>query len=85
MPRPALTADDRENGRALGAALKALRGPVPAAQVAASARVSLDTLRKLEQGGTAAPGFFLIVALAHALGTTPNDLVEQVNQHREKT
>jgi hypothetical protein len=47
--------------------------------------VSLDTLRKLEHGGTAAPGFFLIVALAHALGMTLNDLVEQVNQHRETT
>ncbi|WP_158375168.1 helix-turn-helix domain-containing protein [Cellulosimicrobium cellulans] len=85
MPRPALTEEERANGRALGSVLRALRGSASAAQIAASAGVSLDTLRKLEQGAVAAPGFFLVVRLAGALGTTPNYLVAQVDRQREQT
>lgn len=85
MPRPALSAADRDNGRALGAALRALRGTTSAAQVARAADVPLDTLRKLEQGGIPTPGFFLIVRLAAALGTTPNDLAKQALLQRKKT
>ncbi|MBB2924115.1 helix-turn-helix transcriptional regulator [Cellulomonas cellasea] len=85
MPRPALSPSERENGRALGAALKALRGTTTAAQIARAADVPLDTLRKLEQGGIPTPGFFLIVRLAAALGTTPNDLAEQTLLQRKKT
>lgn len=84
MPRPALSEEDRSNGRALGTALKALRGARPAAQIARTADVPLDTLRKLEQGGVPTPGFFLIVRLAAALGTTPDAIVEQTLQQRKK-
>ncbi|CPU63354.1 Helix-turn-helix protein [Mycobacteroides abscessus] len=69
----------------LGEVLKDLRGSTPAAQVARAADVPLDTLRKLERGATAAPGFFLIVRLADALGTTLNDLANRTRQQREKT
>lgn len=77
VARPPLSDEAREHGRALGQLLRALRGSRSAAQIASAAGVPLDTLRKLEQGAIAAPGFFLVVRLADALGVTPNDLADQ--------
>ncbi len=73
MPRTPLTASDRMSGRALGELIKQARGTRTAADVAAAAGVPLDTLRKLERGGVAAPGFFLVVRLAAALGRPLDD------------
>lgn len=68
MVRPSLTDEDRERGRALGRALSAARGRRSAAEVAAEAGVSLDTLRKIERGAIASPAFFTIAELARTLG-----------------
>ena len=64
MARQQLTHGDRARGRRLGDALRTARGQRSQAEVARSAEMSLDTLRKLEQGGTPTPGFFLVVVLA---------------------
>jgi hypothetical protein len=67
MVRPPLTASERERGAALGRALQQARGGRPAADVALSAGVCLDTLRKIERGAIATPAFFTVAALARAL------------------
>ncbi|MFF5264232.1 helix-turn-helix domain-containing protein [Actinomadura viridis] len=68
MVRTPLTEDQRDRGKALGQVLRAARGPRPAAEVAAGAGISLDTLRKIERGTIAAPAFFTVAALARVLG-----------------
>ncbi|WP_019632691.1 helix-turn-helix domain-containing protein [Actinomadura atramentaria] len=67
MVRTPLTADERDRGRALGQVLRAARGPRTAADVAAAAGISLDTLRKIERGAIAVPAFFTVAALARVL------------------
>ncbi|MBN7315797.1 helix-turn-helix domain-containing protein [Mycobacteroides abscessus subsp. massiliense] len=78
MPRPLLSKDERAQGKRLGGELRRLRGNRTAAEVADEAGVSLDTLRKLEQGGTPTPGFFLIARVARALDTPLNQLADNV-------
>ncbi|MEZ0355399.1 helix-turn-helix domain-containing protein [Mycobacterium sp. SA01] len=67
MPRSALTQTERQWGQQLGVELRRIRGVRTAAEIALAAGVSLDTLRKLEQGGIPSPGFFLVARLARAL------------------
>jgi transcriptional regulator with XRE-family HTH domain len=76
MVRTPLTPSERARGVALGRALQRARGPRPAAEVALSAGVCLDTLRKIERGVIATPAFFTVAALARALGV---DLATLVN------
>jgi transcriptional regulator with XRE-family HTH domain len=71
--RTPLTAEERERGAALGAALQRARGRRSAAEVALRAGISLDTLRKIERGAIATPAFFTVAALARVLDL---DLVE---------
>ncbi|MDM2175033.1 MULTISPECIES: helix-turn-helix domain-containing protein [Mycobacteriaceae] len=78
MPRPALSNTQRVQGEKLGKELRRLRGTRTAAEVANEAGVPLDTLRKLEQGGTATPGFFLVAQVAQVLNTPLNQLVDKV-------
>lgn len=77
MPRPALSDRERLQGEQLGAELRRLRGARTAADVANAAGVPLDTLRKLEQGGTPSPGFFLVARLARELGAPLNRLADK--------
>ncbi|WP_327047125.1 helix-turn-helix domain-containing protein [Microbispora sp. NBC_01189] len=42
-------------------------------QLAARARVTLATLRKIETGRTVEPGYFTVLALLRALGIQPTD------------
>jgi transcriptional regulator with XRE-family HTH domain len=67
MVRPMLTADERERGRQLGAALRAARGSRSMVEVAAISGVPIETLRKIETGRIVTPAFFTVVALARAL------------------
>jgi hypothetical protein len=67
MVRTPLTAQERERGVALGAALQRARGRRSAAEVALGAGISLDTLRKIERGAIATPAFFTVAALARVL------------------
>jgi transcriptional regulator with XRE-family HTH domain len=78
MPRDALTDADRARGRALGQALRAARGERSQVDVARAASLSLDTLRKLEQGGTPTPGFFLVALVARELNLALDDLAGAV-------
>ncbi len=68
MPRARLTDEDRRRGIALGAAIQSWRGAESASLLALRAGVSVDTLRKIEQGGIPSPGFFLVARLADAMG-----------------
>lgn len=74
MPRSQLTDDDRQRGRVLGLFIQHARGPRSAAEVARAADVSLDTLRKLEQGAVPTPGFFLVARIATELNLTLDDV-----------
>ncbi len=67
MVRTPLTRDERDRGLALGRALQRARGERSAADVAASAGIALDTLRKIERGAIATPAFFTVAAVARVL------------------
>lgn len=47
--------------------------------MADEAGVSLDVLRKLEQGGVATPGFFLVAKIAMALRVPLDDLAAEAS------
>jgi transcriptional regulator with XRE-family HTH domain len=68
MVRPMLTADERERGRQLGAALRAARGSRSMVEVAAISGVPIETLRKIETGRIPTPAFFTVAAIADAVG-----------------
>jgi transcriptional regulator with XRE-family HTH domain len=74
MVRPPLSPLDHERGRLLGAALREARGPRSQGEVARSAGVPLETLRKIESGRVPTPAFFTVAALAAALGLGLDDI-----------
>ncbi|MTE14249.1 helix-turn-helix transcriptional regulator [Nocardia aurantiaca] len=67
MVRLPLTPAQVEAGRRLGAALRAARGGRDLLEVAASAGISPETLRKIESGRLPTPAFGTVVALSRAL------------------
>jgi transcriptional regulator with XRE-family HTH domain len=75
MVRVPLTAEQIERGRLLGAALREARGTLTMVEVAARARVSVETLRKIETGRSPSPEFFTIANICTALGITMERLV----------
>ncbi|GGS40647.1 MULTISPECIES: helix-turn-helix domain-containing protein [Actinokineospora] len=75
MVRPPLTAQERERGERLGRMLREARGPRSMTEVAAEARVPVETLRKIESGRVPTPAFFTVAALAGALGISLDALV----------
>ena len=68
MVRLPLTPDEIERGQRLGALLRRARGQRPMLDVALDARVSPETLRKIESGRVATPAFSTIAAIAAVLG-----------------
>jgi transcriptional regulator with XRE-family HTH domain len=68
MVRRALTDAEVERGQRLGALLRTARGSRTVLEVALRARVSPETLRKIESGRVATPAFPTIAAIAEALG-----------------
>lgn len=68
MVRLPLTPTDVERGRRLGALLREARGGRSMLEVALEARVSPETLRKIETGRIATPAFPTIAAIADVLG-----------------
>ena len=78
MVRTPLTEEERLRGFALGRTLQRARQNRSAAEVAQEAGISLDTLRKIEQGVIATPAFFTVVALARVLGLDLNTLAAQL-------
>ncbi|MGW5052452.1 helix-turn-helix domain-containing protein [Actinokineospora sp. NPDC004072] len=76
MVRPPLTQQERERGERLGRLLREARGPRSMTEVAAAAKVPVETLRKIESGRVPTPAFFTVAALAAALGISLDSLVE---------
>lgn len=68
MVRLPLSPADRERGERLGRLLRDARGERPLAEVAHTADISPETLRKIETGRIPTPAFFTVAALAGALG-----------------
>jgi len=67
MGRAQKTSAERDQGAALGAAVKRLRGGLSQQALGRLAAVDLDTLRRVEQGRVASPGFFFVGAVARTL------------------
>ncbi|MBO8198482.1 helix-turn-helix transcriptional regulator [Streptomyces smyrnaeus] len=68
MVRLPLTPAEVERGQRLGALLRRARGERSMLDVALDARVSPETLRKIESGRVATPAFPTIAAIADVLG-----------------
>ncbi len=62
-----LTSDELERGKRLGALLRRARGERSLIETALRARVSPETLRKIESGRVATPAFPTIAAIADVL------------------
>lgn len=79
MARPATS--DRQKlrgGRLVGQLVRARQDQaLSQADLAARAEVPLDTLRRLEGTGVLSPSFFLIAALAEALGASLDDWAKE--------
>lgn len=80
MPRPPTTPAQKAAGEALGAALVVARGSETAGALARRTEIPLDTLRKVEKGAIAAPGFFLVAHLARALDLSLDTLANDLGQ-----
>lgn len=77
MVRTPLTPEERERGERLGALLRTARGGRSMVEVAASAGLSAETLRKIETGRAPTPAFFTVAALAEALGLSLDDVLRR--------
>lgn len=72
-----LTPEERERGERLGALLRTARGGRSMVEVAASAGLSAETLRKIETGRAPTPAFFTVAALAGALGLSLDEVMRR--------
>lgn len=72
-----MTPAERERGERLGALLREARGGRSMVEVAASAGLSAETLRKIETGRAPTPAFFTVAALAEALGLSLDDVLRR--------
>jgi transcriptional regulator with XRE-family HTH domain len=68
MVRLPLTPAEIDRGRRLGALLREARGDRSMLDVALDARISPETLRKIETGRVATPAFPTIAAIADVVG-----------------
>jgi len=68
MVRLPLTPAEVQRGQRLGAVLRRARGERSMLETALDARVSPETLRKIETGRVATPSFPTIAAIADVLG-----------------
>jgi transcriptional regulator with XRE-family HTH domain len=78
MVRVPLTISERERGQRLGAALRRARGERSIVEVAMTAGISPETLRKIERGRIPTPAFFTVVALADTLDLPLDGLLSEV-------
>ncbi|MEO8906729.1 MAG: helix-turn-helix transcriptional regulator [Microbacteriaceae bacterium] len=75
MVRVPLTAEQIERGRMLGKALRNARGTRTMVEVASSAGVSVEALRKIETGRSPSPEFFTVAQICGALDISTQALV----------
>jgi transcriptional regulator with XRE-family HTH domain len=85
MVRDPLQPWEIERGRRLGALLRQARGAASLGQVATTAGISVETLRKIETGRIPTPAFFTVAALADVLGLSLDDLSEDVGPTAGRT
>lgn len=78
MVRVPLTITDRLRGERLGEVLREARGSRSITNVALSAGISPETLRKIERGRIPTPAFFTVVAVAGVLELPLDELLAQV-------
>lgn len=80
MVRLPLTSAEVERGRRLGALLRRARGERSMLETALDARVSPETLRKIESGRVATPAFPTIAAIADVIGLSLDAVWAEINQ-----
>jgi len=79
MVRVPLSQAERDRGEELGRLLRAARGDRSMAEVAVSAGISVETLRKIETGRIPTPAFFTVARLAAALDLSMDALLRSVD------
>ena len=82
MVRSPLTPAEVERGQRLGALLRRARGGRSMLETALEARVSPETLRKIETGRVATPAFPTVAALADVLGLSLDAVWAEINPAR---
>ena len=80
MVRLPLTPADIERGQRLGVLLRRARGERSLLETALDARVSPETLRKIETGRVATPSFPTVAAVAAVLGLSLDTLWAEANR-----
>ncbi|MDQ0866478.1 helix-turn-helix domain-containing protein [Arthrobacter globiformis] len=80
MVRLPLTSGEVERGQRLGALLRRARGERSMLETALAARVSPETLRKIESGRVATPAFPTIAAIADVLGLSLDAVWAEITQ-----
>ncbi|GAA3702468.1 hypothetical protein GCM10023081_43590 [Arthrobacter ginkgonis] len=80
MVRLPLTPEEIERGQRLGALLRRARGRRSMLETALDARVSPETLRKIESGRVATPAFPTIAAIADVLGLSLDTVWAEMSQ-----
>lgn len=80
MVRMPLTPADVARGRRLGALLRSARGSRSMLETALDARVSPETLRKIESGRVATPAFSTIAAIADVLDISLDVVWAEISQ-----
>lgn len=80
MVRLPLTPAEIERGRRLGALLRRARGERSMLETALAARVSPETLRKIESGRVATPAFPTIAAIADVLGLSLDAVWAEIHE-----
>lgn len=75
-----LTPAEAERGQRLGALLRRARGERSMLETALDARVSPETLRKIESGRVATPAFPTVAAIAEVLGLSLDEVWAEINQ-----
>ncbi|MFD2026266.1 helix-turn-helix domain-containing protein [Promicromonospora aerolata] len=80
MVRLPLTPAEVERGQRLGALLRRARGARSMLEIALDARVSPETLRKIESGRVATPAFSTIAAIADVLGLSLDEVWTEISR-----
>lgn len=80
MVRVPLTLAEVERGQRLGALLRRARAERSMLQTALDARVSPETLRKIETGRVATPAFSTVAAIAEVLGLSLDAVWADINE-----
>ncbi|WP_083449842.1 helix-turn-helix domain-containing protein [Luteipulveratus mongoliensis] len=65
-------------GAALGCELRECRGAQSVQELSSQCGLAVDTLRAIERGSIASPGFFAVAEVATALGVSLDSLMDAV-------